>query len=354
MNSNKKYKILLTGGGTGGSVSPLLAIYDELKVDEVFEFLWLGGKSGPEREMVENAGMKFKAISGGKLRRYFSWENLFDLFKIELGFWQAFFIMLKWRPNLVMSAGSFLSVPVIWAAWLLRVPVMAHQQDVVPGLANKLMAPFSKIVTVTFEKSLSDYGKKAIWTGNPIRNFQSSDYNFKLNSGMPIVLILGGGTGAKAINELVEKNLNELTKFCQIIHVTGKNKASNEKISAVNYHKYEFLNSGEMAAAMQAADLVITRAGMGTLTELSYLAKPTVIIPMPDSHQEANAEFFKNQKAAIVINQKDLNPASFTHLIKDLLADQAMRAKLSERMKSAMKANANQAMTKIIYGFFQN
>ena len=165
-NQIKPYKILLTGGGTGGSVAPLLAIAESLTMQD---FLWLGTKSGPERKMVEEAGIKFKAISGGKLRRYFSFKNLGDIFKIKLGFFQSLFIMLKWRPNLVMSAGSFISVPVVYAAWLLRVPALIHQQDVKAGLANKLMAPFSKVITVAFEKSLADYGKKAIWIGNPVR-----------------------------------------------------------------------------------------------------------------------------------------------------------------------------------------
>lgn len=345
-SENKKYKILLTGGGTGGSVTPLLAIYDELKNESEFEFLWLGTKFGPGKVMVEKAGIKFKAISGGKLRRYFSFKNFLDIIKIKIGFFQALFIMIKSRPDLIMSAGSFISVPIAWAAWVLRVPVLIHQQDIVAGLANKLMAPFAKIITVTFESSLKDYGKKAIWIGNPIRR-ELKINSLKTHNHLPVVLIIGGGTGAMAINELVKDSLSQLVKLCHVIHITGeKRNISNTEI--VNYKNYEFLDVEKMIEVLHAADLVITRAGLGFLSELSYLGKPSIIIPMPDSHQEVNAEFFKNRKAAIVINQKDLTAENFTHMIKDLLADEKILTNLSVNMAQAMKKGANQEMVKII------
>jgi len=373
---DKKYKILLTGGGSGGSVAPLLAVFDELTSPQPspwqgegagFEFLWLGTKFGPEREMVKPAGIKFKAISGGKWRRYFSFKNLLDLFLIKLGFWQAVFIMLKWRPDLVMSAGSFVSVPVVWAAWFLRVPVLIHQQDILPGLANKLMAPFAKIVTVTFENSLKDYGQKAVWTGNPTRrslefpisNFSASaslrrDGQFpNINYELPVVLILGGGTGALAINKLMAESLGELTKFCQIIHVTGKNKSKKLEVSSKNYEVFEFLDAEKMAAAMKLAEVVMTRAGMSFLSELSYLAKPVIIIPMPESHQQANADYFKNNQAAVVVEQKYLAPANFIEMIKALLLAGNRREQLAKNIKQAMKPGANQAMVKIIKGILK-
>ncbi|OGF30464.1 hypothetical protein A3H09_03815 [Candidatus Falkowbacteria bacterium RIFCSPLOWO2_12_FULL_45_13] len=388
MNNEKKYKILLSGGGTGGSVAPLLAVAEELETSPLpppllsppleggkhsspeeekaasgqpspsqgegrvrLEFLWLGTKYGPERAMVENAGIKFKAISGGKWRRYFSFKNFSDIFKIKLAFWQAFFIMLKWRPNLVMSAGSFISVPVVWAAWILRVPVIVHQQDVRPGLANKLMAPLAKIITVSFEKSLADYGKKAVWTGNPVRGkkleVRSKNYNnFGLSGNLPVVLIVGGGTGAMAINKLVEESLSELTKFCQIIHVTGKNKSKKLEVRSKNYATFEFLDAGQMAEALHLADAVVTRAGMGALSELSYLKKPAIIIPMPGSHQVDNAQMFK--EAAVVLEQKDLTPEKFASEIINLLNDKKLQKRLGEKIGRVMKRGAEKEMVMII------
>ncbi|MCU0679037.1 MAG: tryptophan synthase subunit alpha, partial [Planctomycetes bacterium] len=149
--SDNIFKICLTGGGTGGSVSPLLAIVDDLRArkqpDIKYDFYWLGTNSGPEKEMVAKEKIPFKAIAGGKLRRYFSWQNFLDPLKIIFGFGQSLLFLANWRPHLVISAGSYISVPVVWAGWILRIPVLIHQQDYEPGLANKLMAPFAKKIT---------------------------------------------------------------------------------------------------------------------------------------------------------------------------------------------------------------
>ena len=351
-----KKRILFSGGGTAGSVSPLLAIYDQIK-SQNFEFLWIGTKYGVERVMVEKENILFKTIYSGKLRRYFSLKNFLDIFFLKLGFFQSLFIMLKWRPNLVMSAGGFVSVPIVFAAWCLRVPVIIHQQDVRPGLANKLMAPFAKIITVTFEKSLVDYGKKAVWTGNPARkaigahNAEHITWNdLDANKKLPILLIVGGGTGAMFINNLVAESLSELTKFCQIIHVTGKNKSSipNHQFLITNYHSYEFLPPDKMASAMQKASLVITRAGMSFLTELSISGKPSIIIPIPDSHQVDNARWFAERSAAIVLEQKNLDQEKFVFQIKQLLDNVETREKLGANISRIMKPGASAEITKIL------
>ncbi len=352
MQNKKRVKILLTGGGTGGSVAPLLAVAEELRITN---FLWLGTKHGPEREMVEKEDIKFKAIANGKFRRYFRWRNFIDLFFILLGFLQSFFIILKWRPDLVMSAGSFTSVPAVWAAWLLRVPILIHQQDARPGLANKLMAPFAKVITVAFEKSLADYGKKAVWTGNPVRRSlttrnkeQGARNSFNLKNDLPVVLVIGGGTGAMAINELINKALPELTRFCQIIHIAGRNKKQETRNKKPNYKNYDFLNSEQMAEAYVAADVVVSRCGMGVLTELSYLGKPAILIPMPDSHQEENAAIFAKKKAAIVLNQEELTPEKLADNIKKLLNDEMLSGKLSGNIKEVIKRGANEEIVKIV------
>jgi UDP-N-acetylglucosamine--N-acetylmuramyl-(pentapeptide) pyrophosphoryl-undecaprenol N-acetylglucosamine transferase len=351
-NGQKLRKIILTGGSTAGSVSPLLAIAEDLRLQTGFEFLFVGTKKGVERQMVKETGIPYRAIAAGKLRRYFDWRNFLDIFKIKLGFWQAFFIILKERPDLVLSAGSFVSVPVVWAAWFLRVPVLVHQQDIRPGLANKLMAPFARAVTVTFEKSLADYGEKAIWTGNPvraqIRDKREERKIFNLKEGLSVVLVVGGGTGAEGINKLVEAGLENLVTFCQIIHSTGKDKM-NERRHA-NYYPYEFLNAGEMAAALNLADVIVSRAGLNLLTEISAAGKPAIIIPMPDSHQEDNAAMLVEKNAAIVLNQKILDADSFVAAVKALLDNAAERQRLGAAIKRIMPADANEKFLKILAG----
>lgn len=356
-NNKKVKKILLTGGGTGGSVAPLLAIADNLNPqrDEAggVSFLWIGTKNGVEREMVEKEKIKFMAIAAGKLRRYFSWQNFVDLFLILIGFFQSLFLISKWKPNIIITAGSFVSVPVVWAGWILRVPILVHQQDVQPGLANKLMAPFARVITVAFEKSLIDYGEKAIWTGNPVRkNFQSTinktrnNKFFKLKKDLPIIFVVGGGTGAKAINDLVEGSLNELTRICQIIHATGKSKGS--AVKRENYYAFEFLNFEQMSEAYSLADVVVSRCGMGALTELSFLSKPSILVPMPDSHQEENAKVFSENNAAIVLNQKKLTPQMFFDEIKKIINNKETKKMLSENIDNVMKKEANEAIVKIV------
>ncbi|PIR13227.1 undecaprenyldiphospho-muramoylpentapeptide beta-N-acetylglucosaminyltransferase [Candidatus Falkowbacteria bacterium CG11_big_fil_rev_8_21_14_0_20_39_10] len=357
-------KIILTGGGTAGSVSPLLAIFEELtslkhpfltkeREGVRYDFLWVGTKKGIEKEMVGKAGIKFKSITSGKLRRYFSWQNFIDPFKILIGFFQSIFIVLKFKPDLVMSAGGFVSVPVVWAAWLLGVKIIIHQQDARAGLANKLMAPLADVITVTFEKSLADYGKKAVWTGNPIRqSLQITNYKlqitnfFNLKKDLPVLLVIGGGTGAMAINKLVWDSLEELTKFCQVIHICGKSKKL--EVRSKNYLSFEFLEADKMAEALRLADVVVSRAGLGLLTELSYLGKPSILIPIPDSHQEDNAKIFQDKKAAVVLEQKFLTGEEFVSNIKRLMFNKQKQEEFGENIKKVIKKGANESIVKII------
>ena len=359
--NNKNVKIMLSGGGTGGSVTPLLAMVDLLKREETeYEFFWVGTKDGPEKQLVESSGIRFMSIPAGKLRRYLSLKNILDFFNIYLGFWQSCFILLKERPNLVISAGSFVSVPLVWAAWAMHAPVLIHQLDARQGLANKLMAPFAKKVSVTFKKSLADYGKKAVLTGNPIRkefienkiSKREAAQKIGMRTDKPILLVMGGGTGAGAINDLIIDNISILTKVCQVLHITGKNKSNKKMTEAMEsnpgYKFFEFLDAFGIIKVFAAADIIISRAGMGTLTELSYIAKPTILIPMPNSHQEENAEIFVKEEAAIVLNQEELNGEILLKNIKKILKDENLRNKLRNNIKKVINTECGKDVLMVI------
>lgn len=381
-------KILLSGGKTGGSVTPLLAIVEELKnqFKGEIDFLWLGTKRGMERKMVEAQGIKFKTISSGKFRRYFALKNFIDPFFIILGFFQSLWINLVFSPDMILTAGGFVAVPVVFSGWLLRIPISVHQQDVETGLANKLMMPFAKIITYSLNETAGCRGaincvsdkRNTYFTGNAIRkkifktrSKEELGKKFNLEKNIPTVLILGGGTGSLALNNIVIQTLTELTKFCQVIHITG-GKMISKKISfagrdAINrvsttdnntslnivlnneisrYHPYPFL--GNIEEAFTAADLVISRCGMSFLSEFAVLGKPTILIPMPDSHQELNAKYFADRNAAIVLDQKKLTPEILLDNIKRMLGDKKLMEKYSENIKKIMPADGTEKIAEIV------
>ena len=352
---NKKIKILFTGGGTGGSVTPLLAIYDNLNKDK-FDFWWIGTKKGPEKSMVENKGIRYRYINSGKLRRYFSWKNFIDPFFVFFGFLESFYFLLFRRQDLIITAGSFVSVPLIWAASILRIPVLVHQQDIRPGLANKIMAKSANVVTTVFEKSLSDYGKKARWIGNPVRETLKVEKNhryFNFNPLVPTVLIIGGGTGAQKINELIYQSIEALCAKFQIIHISGKGKIKKE-IDNNNYRQFEFLEEKDLALAYAISDIVISRCGVGSLTELSFLRKPSILIPMPNSHQEENAKVFQDKEAAIVLDERKLDKYTLIITIENLIKDEEKRKKMSDNIEKIIKKNTNKKIIEIIEELVKN
>lgn len=356
-------KILLSGGGTLGSVTPLIAIVEALESrsspTQKFEFYWLGTRRGTEKELVKKYNIKFKPIFSGKLRRYFSLLNFIDPILIVFGFFQSLIVLNRFKPDIVLSAGSYVSVPVVWAASLLGNPILIHQQDIETGLANKLMARFAKKITVTFEQSLKEFpADKIIWTGNPVRadifrgDKERAIIKFNLEKDLPAILIMGGGTGAKTLNDLVSKIIPELAGFCQIIHLTGRDKSVNIKwIDEKNrnrYHQYEFLTD-DLRDAYAVSQIVVSRAGLGTLTELANLEKPTILIPLPETHQEINANYFKDKNAAVVLNQSELTPEMFLFEIKKLLTDENRQQILAGNMAKIIKKHAVSAIIDIIF-----
>ena len=339
-------RVLLAGGGSGGSSAPVLAVAQELRRHGQCEFLYVGTATGPEKELVSKLGIPFRQVKTGKLRRYWSLQNLTDLFKLPVGLAQSLRLVTAFRPDVAFAAGGFAAVPPLLAASLLRVPTLIHQQDVEPGLANRILAPFATAVTVTFPESTAHFpGKKATVTGNPVREeiLEGSRAEghrlFGLSDGLPVVLATGGGTGAVGLNNLVAAAAPLLAGKCQILHVTGHGKVVNASDIGSHYRQLEFLAEG-MGHALAVADLVVSRAGLSTLTELAAQGKASVLIPMPDSHQNANARTFAHVSAALVFQQRELTGERLAFEILRLLGDDQLRKDLRERARALMPPGA--------------
>jgi UDP-N-acetylglucosamine--N-acetylmuramyl-(pentapeptide) pyrophosphoryl-undecaprenol N-acetylglucosamine transferase len=356
-------KIVLVGGGSGGSVSPLLSVAESIKEKKPGAiFLFIGTRNGPERKMAEDAGIKFMSIAAGKLRRYFSFRNFLSPFLIAIGFFQAFNVLKEFKPRCVFGTGSFVQVPVMWAAWFLKIPCVIHQQDIVPSLANKLCQIPAKKITVTFEESLKDfnsgfgffyksYEQKTVLTGNPFRRkllkFSKNEAleNFGFEKNFPTLLVLGGGTGSEFLNTLIKNSKKQLTQFVQILHLAGYSKNLAET-SEGRYKAFTFITN--MGEAYAAADFVICRAGLSTLTELSNLGKVSIIVPMPNSHQEYNAVALMKENAALVISQKNLNESNFPIILRKILFNQNLQNDLSKNIKKIMPKNSDEKIANII------
>jgi UDP-N-acetylglucosamine--N-acetylmuramyl-(pentapeptide) pyrophosphoryl-undecaprenol N-acetylglucosamine transferase len=359
-------KVVFVGGGSGGPVAPLLAIYEQLKDAEPnLEAIWIGTAKGPEREMVNQYKIDFRIISGGKFRRYFSLQNFIDPFFTFVGFLQSIFILKKFKPDVVLSAGSFIAVPVVYAAWILKIPCFVHQQDLQKGLANSLMAKIATVITVAFADSVTNFDiKKTYHIGNPVRKsfFEGNKDRalkfFNLDANLKTILILGGGQGAEVINQTIMESLAELTKKYQIIHQTGVGKAIRDQIADYydrqtqkqiesRYHDYEFFNEG-MVDAYVISDLVVCRSGLGTLSEIAVLGKPALLIPIP-GHQEQNAQYFLKFNAVKVLPQSELNKENLLKAIELLMSNPADLQGLARNIATLVNKDAAKSYVELIY-----
>jgi UDP-N-acetylglucosamine--N-acetylmuramyl-(pentapeptide) pyrophosphoryl-undecaprenol N-acetylglucosamine transferase len=318
------------------------------------EFLYVGTAEGPERALAEAAGCRFVPVAAGKLRRYADWRNLVDAGRVPLGVLQAARLVRAFRPNVAFGAGGFASVPPLVAAVLGGVPVVIHQQDVIPGLANRLLVPFARRISVTFPSSLAHFpaGKTTV-NGNPVRpglvggDREAAVRLFGLEPDLPTVLVTGGGTGALGLNRRVAAAVPNLVGNCQMIHLTGRGRAVPPARPSPRYHAYDFLVD-EMKHALAAADLVISRAGLGTLSELAALGKPMVLVPMPHSHQLANARAAAQAGAARIAAEESLTPERLAMLVDGLLADAPARAALVAAARRLLPADAADRLASLL------
>jgi UDP-N-acetylglucosamine--N-acetylmuramyl-(pentapeptide) pyrophosphoryl-undecaprenol N-acetylglucosamine transferase len=347
-------RILFAGGGTGGSVTPLLAVTEYLQKQRPdIKVSFVGSSHGPELELVRDQGIAFDTLPTAKYRRYASLKNITDIFQFIHACFAAWSLLRELKPDVIVSAGSYVAVPVVWVGWVLNIPSLIHQQDVEAGFANRLMAWASRRITVTFERSLRDFpGKKTVVTGNPFRTGlgegtrESACKRFGLDPALPTLLVLGGGTGAQHLNERFLETLFRFIDEVNIIHVTGRGKAT-ARFENPHYHASEFLTDG-LPDAYAAADLVISRAGLGTLTELAAFGKPTILVPLPHTHQVRNAELYAAAGAAIIIQEEKITPDTFPQLVLELLHNDERRKSLSSAIRNFARPDATSRLTQEI------
>lgn len=293
----------MTGGGTAGHVVPNFAVIEELKKRGDHELLYIGSRGGVEEKMVKDAGFKYESVSCGKLRRYFSFRNFLDFFKVPIGFFQARGVLKKFNADVLFSKGGFVAVPVVLAAASLKIPIIIHESDVAPGLANRISARFADKICVSFEESrkhFEKFAKKVVVTGNPVRESVGAGRGERaleftgLKGEKPVVLVMGGSQGAARVNELVRESADELLKDFEIVHLCGKGK-TDESFKREGYVQFEYL-SEEIADVYALSDLVISRGGANSLAELAFLKKKALIIPLGEDasrgDQIKNAEVF--------------------------------------------------------------
>ena len=319
-------KIILTGGGSAGHVTPNLALLPQLQAEGI-EVHYIGTADGIERTIVsERSDITYHVISSGKLRRYFSWKNFTDPFRVLRGMFQARRIMREVKPAAVFSKGGFVSVPVVIAAHGKHIPVVTHESDYTPGLANKINAKFADKICVTFEDTLSHVGAKGVHTGTPIRpelyeGDKARGLSFLgFDDKKPILLVMGGSLGAAAVNDAVRAALPKLLLSYDIVHLCGKGKVE-ESLAQPGYRQFEYVNE-ELPDVFAATDIVVSRAGANAVFEFLALSKPALLIPLPRSasrgDQILNAGYFARKGFAMVLEQESLTPETLLDAVNDL------------------------------------
>lgn len=320
-------RIILTGGGTAGHVTPNIALIEKLK-EEGYDIHYIGSYEGIEKELIEKEGVPFYGISSGKLRRYFDIKNFTDPFRVLKGFGQAKKIIAELKPDVIFSKGGFVAVPVVLASKKYKVPVVIHESDLTPGLANRICIPVAKRICANFPETLEYLPtEKAILTGTPIRKELFSGNAIKgidfcgFTACKPIIMVVGGSTGSVVINEAVRNLLPTLLKKYQVVHLCGKGKMSPEHEGIEGYVQYEYI-SAEQKDLFAAADLVISRAGANTICELLALKKPNILIPLSAAasrgDQILNAESFENQGFSFVIREENLTNETLLEAVNNV------------------------------------
>jgi UDP-N-acetylglucosamine--N-acetylmuramyl-(pentapeptide) pyrophosphoryl-undecaprenol N-acetylglucosamine transferase len=326
-------KIIFTGGGTAGHVTVNLALIPHF-LREGWKVSYIGSEEGIEKQLVSNLEqVQYHSIATGKLRRYFDWNNFKDPFRVIKGIFQAYRIIKKEKPNIIFSKGGFVSVPVVIGGWLNRVPIIIHESDITPGLANRLANPFATKVCTTFPETKEYFqSDKAVYVGAVIREeLKRGDRARGLalcgfNEEKPVLLIMGGSLGAKRINQMVRENLNVLLEQFQIAHICGKGQVDPALESVPGYKQFEYVNE-ELPDIMMMADLVISRAGSNSIFEFLSLRKPMLLIPLSKAasrgDQILNAKSFQKMGYAEVLMEENLTKETFLSSVSKVYDNRA-------------------------------
>ena len=347
-------KIVLTGGGTLGHVTPHLALIPLLR-EEGYEIHYVGTETGMEADAIRAVpGITYHAVKSGKLRRYFSWQNFADPFRVVAGALQSAHLMGKLKPNVVFSKGGFVAVPVVFGAWLHRVPVLCHESDLTPGLANKLCRPFARRFATTFPECAEILGPKAETTGTPLRQelfHGSREKGLKLlgfEGSKPVLLMMGGSTGAQSVNQALREALPRLTGTFDVAHVCGKGNLDPSLDGTPGYCQIEFLDA-DLPDVFACTDLVLSRAGANSLCEFQALGRPMLFVPYPlgasRGDQIQNAESLRKRGLCHVLPQEKMNADTLTEALMETWED---RERLMEALRNAPPADGTHRVLEMI------
>lgn len=347
-------KIILTGGGTAGHVTPNLALLPSLRKEE-FEIHYIGSYNGIERRLIEDAGIPYDGISSGKLRRYFDIKNFSDPLRVLKGYGQAKRLMKQYRPDIVFSKGGFVSVPVVLAAKHYKIPVIIHESDMTPGLANKICIPAAKKVCCNFPETLNYLPKdKAVLSGSPIReelltgDRLSGLQYASLSANRPVILVIGGSLGSVTVNHAVRSILPKLLSQFQVIHICGKGNLDESLIGTSGYVQYEYVDK-PLRHLFAAADLIISRAGANSICEILALRKPNILIPLSAAasrgDQILNANSFAKQGFSTVLEEEVLTSDTLYQAVSDTYKK---RTAFIEAMEKSTLNNAVETIMNLI------
>jgi UDP-N-acetylglucosamine--N-acetylmuramyl-(pentapeptide) pyrophosphoryl-undecaprenol N-acetylglucosamine transferase len=348
-------KIVLTGGGTAGHVMPNLALLPRLR-QEGWEIVYIGSRRGIEKDLLQPAGIPYYGIATGKLRRYFSLQNFTDPFRVVKGLAEATLLLRKLRPDVVFSKGGFVSVPVTIGAWLNRIPVILHESDLTPGLANRLALPFATTICATFPESMAHLpAGKRVLTGNPIRrellvgSKKAGLAYCGFTAELPVLVVMGGSLGSKVLNQVIRVVLPELLTRFQVAHICGKGHLE-PGLDQTGYRQFEFIGP-ELPDVLAAADLCVSRAGANFLFELLALKKPALLIPLSKvasrGDQILNAASFSKQGFSMVLLEEETTAATLLAKVFQLYRE---RDRLTAVMAGSALQDATGAVVRLIGG----